>query len=64
MKGWGTAGKNLYWRPTLLMEVKPGAADRYAELKSLLENSGLDIKERTPRPQTAAKPSKKKTSRK
>ncbi|HEX3726542.1 MAG TPA: hypothetical protein VHV08_09885 [Pirellulales bacterium] len=58
MRGWGTAGKGLYWRPTLLVEVKPGAADRYAEVKSLLADSGLDVHERQPqsvtRPQTRA----------
>ena len=60
MKGWGTAGKGLYWRPTLLVEVEPGAADRYAEVKGLLENSGLDVHERQPQP-TATLPAKKKT---
>ena len=55
MKGWGTAGKGLYWRPALLMEVEPGAADRYAEVKSLLADSGLDVQER--RPKTAQQPS-------
>jgi hypothetical protein len=55
MKGWGTAGKGLYWKPTLLMEVKPGAADRYAEVKGLLADSGLDVTER--KPQAAARPS-------
>ena len=53
IKGWGVAGKGMYWRPTLVMEVKPGAADRYAEIKALLADSGLDIHER--RPPTAAK---------
>lgn len=63
MKGWGVAGKGMYWRPTLVMEVKPGAADRYAEIKSLLADSGLDIHER--RPPTAAKtPPPRKTTRK
>ena len=54
MKGWGTAGKGLYWRPTLMMNVGPGAADRYAEVKSLLADSGLDVRERPPR--TVARP--------
>jgi hypothetical protein len=46
MKGWGKAGKGLYWRPTLVVDVKPGAADRYAEVKNLLQDSGLDVHER------------------
>ncbi len=54
MKSWGTAGKGLYWRPTLVMEVEQGAADRYAEVKSLLADSGLDVQER--RPKTAQQP--------
>ncbi len=48
MKRWGPAGKNTYWRPTLSVEVKPGAADRYADLKDLLADSGLDMRERQP----------------
>jgi hypothetical protein len=58
MKSWGIAGKGLYWRPTLLMEVKPGAADRYAEVKALLADSGLDVHERQPHA-TANLPAKK-----
>jgi len=58
MKGWGIAGKGLYWRPTLLMTIEPGAADRYAEVKALLADSGLDVREQVPRgaqPPRAAK---------
>ncbi len=62
MKGWGVAGKGIYWRPTLLMDVKPGAADRYAEIKALLADSGLEVHER--RPQTATQAPVKKTNRK
>jgi hypothetical protein len=61
MKGWGMAGKNLYWRPTLVMDVKPGAADRYAEVKSLLADSGLDVHER--RAQVATPPATQKPTR-
>lgn len=62
MKGWGVAGKGMYWRPTLVMDVKPGAADRYAEIKALLADSGLDIHER--RQPTAAKAAPRKSTRK
>jgi hypothetical protein len=63
MKGWGVAGKGMYWRPTLVMDVKPGAADRYAEIKALLADSGLEIHER--RQPTAAKTAPpRKTTRK
>jgi hypothetical protein len=57
MKGWGIAGKGMCWRPTLWVDVKPGAADRYADMKALLAESGLDVRERQPRP-TANRPLK------
>jgi hypothetical protein len=31
------------------MDVKPGAAARYAEVKALLSDSGLDVEQRQPR---------------
>jgi hypothetical protein len=40
---WATAGRGMYWRPTLLMEVEPGGQRRYAELQSLLTDSGFDV---------------------
>ena len=46
MKPWGIGGRGMYWRPILKVEIAPGAEIRYAELKSLLDNSGL-IVERT-----------------
>lgn len=49
MKGWGMAGKGLYWKPQLMVDIKPGAADRYADMKSLLDSSGLDVAERQQR---------------
>jgi hypothetical protein len=58
MKGWGLAGRNMYWRPTLVVDVKPGAADRYAEIKALLADSGLDIHER-PHTPTVKKPARR-----
>ena len=60
MKAWGIAGKGLYWRPTLLMDIQPGAADRYAEVKALLEDSGLDVHEQVPRrPPRRSRPPKR-----
>jgi hypothetical protein len=47
-KAWGMAGNGLHWKPVLMVDVQPGAADRYADLKSLLSNSGLEVKERPP----------------
>lgn len=61
IEGWGLAGRGMYWKPELVMEVKPGAADRYAEIKGLLADSGLEVRERQPRP--AAKPAPRKSTR-
>ena len=54
MNSWGIAGRGLYWRPTLVMAVDPDATDRYAEIKLLLADSGLDVRAR--RPSAASKP--------
>jgi hypothetical protein len=60
IEGWGMAGRGMYWKPELVMDVKPGAADRYAEIKGLLADSGLEVRERQPRP--AARPAPRKTT--
>ena len=49
MQAWGKAGRGLYWRPALTIDVKPGAAGRYAEIEALLADSGLDVEQRHPR---------------
>ena len=41
---WGIAVMNGYWKPVLNVEVAPGADQRFAELQSLLEGSGLEAK--------------------
>jgi hypothetical protein len=46
MKGWGLAGRSMYWRPTLVMEVAPGAEARFEELQALLQDSGLAVEQR------------------
>jgi hypothetical protein len=46
MKVWGKAGRGLYWRPTLVIDVAPGGEARFAEIQSLLANSGLDVSRR------------------
>lgn len=43
MDAWGIAGRNMYWRPVLRVSTAPGAEQRLADLRSLLEGSGLDI---------------------
>jgi hypothetical protein len=49
MRSWGTAGRRLYWRPLLSMQVQPGGAARYAEIEALLADSGIDVEQRQPR---------------
>jgi hypothetical protein len=46
MSGWGIAGQGLYWKPILVMEVTPAAGQRYADLRALLSDSGLEIREK------------------
>jgi len=41
---WGSAGNGMYWRPVLNVHVAPGAQPRYADLKILLDGSGLEVK--------------------
>ncbi len=50
MRRWGIAGRKMYWRPVLRVEVAPGAENRFLEMQALLEDSGLDIERRTASP--------------
>jgi len=43
---WGKAGRGMYWKPKLLVEVLPGGEDRFEDLQVLLHESGLDVKRR------------------
>jgi molybdopterin converting factor small subunit len=40
---WGIAGRGMYWRPTLKVHVAPGAEQRYTDLKTLLDGSGIEV---------------------
>lgn len=53
MKSWGIAGRGLYWKPTLVMVVAPGAERRYSELEALLNDSGMEVKQRAAKPPVA-----------
>jgi hypothetical protein len=69
-RDWGLAGHGMYWRPTLVFQVAPGAERHAQRLAALMEDSGVDVKlpaAVTPRsaegsappypaPQTAARP--------
>lgn len=43
MRSWGIALDGGYWRPALSVEVQPGAEDRFAELQSALQGSGIEV---------------------
>jgi hypothetical protein len=43
---WGIAGRGLYWRPQLVLEVGRSGEGRYADLEALLADSGFDVKRR------------------
>jgi hypothetical protein len=45
-KGWGTAGRGVFWKPTLVLDVAPGADMRFREIQALLDGSGLDVERR------------------
>ncbi len=55
VKVWGKAGRGLYWRPTLVLEVRPGGEQRFDDIQALLADSGLDVSRRR-RPATAQQP--------
>ena len=58
VKVWGKAGRGLYWKPTLVLEVRPGGEQRFEEIQALLADSGLDVeRRRRPNPATARQPS-------
>lgn len=44
MNEWGLAGHNMYWRPTLVLQVEPGAEQHAIRLNDLLQDSGIDVK--------------------
>ncbi|MGA2032671.1 MAG: hypothetical protein ABSG68_10465 [Thermoguttaceae bacterium] len=43
MDAWGMAGKGMYWKPILNVQVAPGGEQRFAEICTLLEGSGLSV---------------------
>lgn len=44
IKGWGMAGSGVYWKPTLHVEVAPGAEAVYQDLENILQDSGIAVK--------------------
>jgi hypothetical protein len=49
VESWGTPGADNFWKPKLQLDVAPGGEARYAELKALLADSGLEVSRRAPR---------------
>jgi hypothetical protein len=43
MRSWGIAVDGGYWKPALSVDVLPGAEDRFAELQSALQGSGIEV---------------------
>ncbi|MEX2561568.1 MAG: hypothetical protein WD403_16710, partial [Pirellulales bacterium] len=44
IESWGIAGRQMYWRPILSVQVAPGGEQRFEDLKALLAESGLDVR--------------------
>lgn len=44
IEGWGIAVAGGYWKPELRVQVAQGAEQRFAELQTLLEGSGLEVR--------------------
>jgi hypothetical protein len=42
VEGWGIAGRGMYWRPRLILEIQPGGDSRGTELHDLLAAGGMD----------------------
>ncbi len=45
-ESWGKAGRGMYWKPTLVVEVLPGGDDRFHDIQLLLSDSGLEVQRR------------------
>ncbi len=45
-KGWGIAGRQMYWRPVLKLQMGPSGEGRFVELQALMQNSGLEVQRR------------------
>ncbi len=43
IKSWGIAGKEMYWRPKLVLQIAPDGQRRAADVQALLRGSGLTV---------------------
>jgi hypothetical protein len=53
---WGPAGRGMYWKPSLAMQVAPGGEARYSDLQTLMADSGLDVRTVQAPPKQVVKP--------
>ena len=44
IKDWGMAGRGLYWRPVLEVNIAPDGEQRAADITRLLKNSGIELR--------------------
>lgn len=43
IEDWGIAGRGIYWKPILKVDVQPGAERNFEEMSALLNGSGLEV---------------------
>lgn len=43
IKSWGLAGKGLYWRPVIKLEVRPGGQQHAQQIYNAMQSSGVDV---------------------
>jgi len=53
---WGPAGRGMYWKPNLAVQVAPGADGRFADLQNLMADSGLEVRQSQAPPKQVTKP--------
>ena len=46
MESWGMAGRGMYWRPVLQVQVDPDAEHRFEDLATLLDGSGITVRKK------------------
>jgi hypothetical protein len=46
IEDWGIAGPRMYWKPELNVVVAPGGQPRFEQLKQLLQDSGIQVRQK------------------
>ncbi len=47
IKGWGAAGRNMYWIPWISVKVAPGGEQNFERVKNLYQKQGITVKRDT-----------------